>query len=269
MIINSKTALYLSCSSAPGNFGASLYNYFFNKYNINAIYLPRYSTSPKEIIYSLKSLNCSGCSISMPLKSSIIPFLDDLSDEANESKSVNTITNTNGTFKGHNTDIYGAKMALEEFKLLGNVAVYGSGSVVSSIILALKKMGVQNISIISRNALKGEEMSKAYNVNYLNSVDSLSQSYELFINATPSKLNSNLKKFIEHSSKVFDLAVAPNETEIIKYAKKVSKVTIPGIKMTKYQFQQQFFIYTNININMTEIDKVIENLFFNKNIGKL
>lgn len=263
MIINNKTALYLSCSSAPGNFGASLYNYFFKKYNINAIYLPRYSISPQEIIYSLKSLNCSGCSISMPLKNSIIPFLDDLSDEANESKSVNTITNINGIFKGHNTDIYGAQKALEDFKLLGDVAVYGSGSVVSSIILALKKMNVKNISIISRNTARGEEKSKAYNVNYLNNIDSLSKSYELLINATPAKFNSNLKKLIDHSSKVFDLVVSPNETEIIKYAKEVSKVTIPGIKMTKYQFQQQFFIYTNIKINMIEIDRVIETLFSN------
>ena len=134
MIINNKTALYLSCSSAPGNFGASLYNHFFNKYNINAIYLPRYSSSPKEIINSLKSLNCLGCSISMPLKSSIITFLDDLSDEAKESNSVNTITNSNGIFKGHNTDIFGAIMALRDFKFNGNVLVYGSGSVVSSII---------------------------------------------------------------------------------------------------------------------------------------
>ena len=55
MIINNKTSLYLSCSSSPGNFGATLYNYFFEKKNINSIYLPRFCDHPEEMVASIKA----------------------------------------------------------------------------------------------------------------------------------------------------------------------------------------------------------------------
>ena len=110
MLINNKTSLFLSCSSSPGNFGATLYNYFFEKYNINSIYLPRHCERPDEMVDSIKTLNCLGCSVSMPLKNQVIPFLDELSDDARISQSVNTIVNMNGITTGHNTDIYGVKI---------------------------------------------------------------------------------------------------------------------------------------------------------------
>ena len=260
MLINNKTSLFLSCSSNPGNFGATLYNYFFEKYNINSIYLPRHCESPDEMVASIKTLNCLGCSVSMPLKNLVIPFLDDLSDEAKISQSVNTIVNSNGNTCGYNTDIYGVKKVLEKTKVK-KVVIYGSGSVVDSIVVALKSINVDFISILSRNALMASEKSKFHNINLIENIRSISTSYDLLINATPSKYVGDLKGLFNHASMIFDLVVSPIETEIISAAKDSGKSFFTGIEMTKYQFQKQFLIYTGVDIEMKEIDYALANFF--------
>jgi shikimate dehydrogenase len=260
MLINNKTSLYLSCSSNPGNFGATLYNYFFEKYSINSIYLPRSCESPKEMLESIKTLNCKGCSVSMPLKNLVIPFLDDLSKEAKISQSVNTIVNSNGKTFGYNTDIYGVKKVLEGTKVK-KVLIYGSGSVVDSIVLALKSINVDLISIYSRNALMASKKSTLHNINLIEDINSISTSYDLLINATPSNFSGDLKDLFIHASMVFDLVVSPKDTDVISAAKDLEKSYISGIEMTKYQFQKQFFIYTGVELCINEIDQTLEVYF--------
>ena len=52
----------------------------------------------------------------MPFKKSVIPFLDELSQNPKETQSVNTILLENNLI-GHNTDIAGFELALRTFKL--------------------------------------------------------------------------------------------------------------------------------------------------------
>jgi len=253
MFINNKTSLYLSCSSKPGNFGATLYNYFFDKYDINSIYLPRSCENPEEMIESIKALNCLGCSVSMPLKNKVIPYLDELSNNAKISQSVNTIINKDGFTTGHNTDIYGATKVLESLKI-NKVIIYGSGSVVDSIVVALKILKVDSISIFARNAIMASKKSKFHKISLVENIESISSNYDLLINATPSKYVGSLKDLFNHASMIFDLVVSAEESDVITAAKNLDKSFISGIEMTKYQFQKQFLIYTGVEIKMEEID---------------
>ena len=73
--------------------------------------------------------------------------MDELSPEANESQSVNTIYSQNGKLIGHNTDISGFELGIKYSKYdVKNKIVFilGAGGVVSSIIIALKKWELQN-----------------------------------------------------------------------------------------------------------------------------
>tara|TARA_B100000787_G_scaffold169616_1_gene161376 strand:- start:512 stop:1297 length:786 start_codon:yes stop_codon:yes gene_type:complete len=260
MIINNKTSLYLSCSSSPGNFGATLYNYFFEKKNINSIYLPRFCDHPEEMVASIKAFNCMGCSVSMPLKNKVIPFLDELSEDAKLSQSVNTIVNQDGWTVGHNTDIYGVTKVLQD-AAVKKVIIYGSGSVVDSIIISLKSMNVDSISIYSRNALMAAQKSRLHNVKFLDSIRSISPNYDLLINATPAKYEGDLNILSNSVNMIFDLVVSSSETNIINAAKNLGKPFFTGISMTKYQFQKQFLIYTGIEIPISEIDNAIVDFF--------
>ena len=71
------------------------------------------------------------------LKKSVIPFLDELSPEAKESQSVNTIYYQNGKLIGHNTDISGFELGIKYSKYdvkIKKVFILGAGGVVPSII---------------------------------------------------------------------------------------------------------------------------------------
>ena len=127
-----------------------LHNYWFKKKNINAIYDKKLlnESDIENIISKVKKEEIHGLNVTVPFKKSVIPFLDELTSEANESKSVNTIYKENNKVIGHNTDIAGFELSLRHFKYDvkdKKIFILGAGGVVSSIILALKKMGTSKI----------------------------------------------------------------------------------------------------------------------------
>ena len=86
-----------------------LHNYWFKKNNINAVYDKKQieEQNIKEIISEMRNGKIDGINITVPFKQLIIPFVDELSSEAEESQSVNTIFKENNKVLGHNTDISG------------------------------------------------------------------------------------------------------------------------------------------------------------------
>ena len=70
-----------------------LHNYWINKNNIKAVYDKKKLNEDdlKNIIYEVKEKKISGINVTVPFKKEIIPFLEELTPEANETQSVNMI----------------------------------------------------------------------------------------------------------------------------------------------------------------------------------
>ena len=127
-----------------------LHNYWFKKNKIDAIYDKKKINhiDIEKIIFEVKEGKIDGVNVTIPFKKSVIPFIDKLSNEASESQSVNTIYKENNKVLGHNTDIGGFELAIrkKDFDIKGKkIFILGAGGVVSSIIIALKKMGAEKI----------------------------------------------------------------------------------------------------------------------------
>ena len=91
----------------------------------------------------------------MPFKRSVIPYLDELSLEAQNTQSVNTIYFKDNKVIGHNTDKIGFQTSIKKSKYdLCNkeILILGAGGVVSSLIFALNEMKVSKIKISNRIA---------------------------------------------------------------------------------------------------------------------
>lgn len=252
MQIDNKTRVIISCSSKPSNFGAFLYNYLFKKNNLNILYIPVKSSSSKSIVNTIKGLNVIGASISMPFKKKIINHLDKIIGDAKATKSVNTVLNKDMLI-GYNTDVYGFQKTIKN-ESLNSVAIYGTGSVVNSIINVLKKREIKKIDIYGRNHSKVKKIIK---LNNIESITNDTLNYDLFINATPVTINREIKKLIIKSKSVFDIKVSLKTTSIEDIALKKNKKIIRGIEMYKYQFIKQFYLYTKVKINKKYIDKLI------------
>ena len=146
-----------------------IHNYWIKKNNIKAIYDKKKlsSTELKGLIIKIREKNISGVNVTVPFKKEVIPFLDKLTLDAEATQSVNTILLTNDSkIVGHNTDISGFENAIKDTKynLSGKkILILGSGGVTTSIIFALYKMKVSNITLTNRTKIKAEYLQNFYN----------------------------------------------------------------------------------------------------------
>ena len=229
-----------------------LHNYWIKENNIDAVYDKKKIDEKelKNIISKIKEEKISGINVTVPFKKSVIPFLDELSPEANNTQSVNTIYLKNKKIVGHNTDIAGFELALKYLKYdvtEKEIFILGAGGVVSSIIYSLKKMKVSKITISNRTKEKAKNLKILF--EDLNIVDwGEIPNFDMIINATSLGLNENddIKLDYENigSNKLFyDVIYNPKQTQFLSKARQFSNQTENGKMMFIYQAHQAFTIW--------------------------
>ena len=136
-----------------------LHNFWFRKHNLNAQYdkLLLEKTDLNTIIQKVKTGEISGLNVTVPFKQLIIPYLEKLSPESQNTQSVNTVYLENNKLVGHNTDIAGFELAIRHIKFdtsNKNVLILGAGGVVPSVISALKNLNTKKIFLMNRTKEK-------------------------------------------------------------------------------------------------------------------
>ena len=98
----------------------NIHNYWLKTINIDAVYnkMKLEKNEIKDFINKIKQQKINGCNVTVPFKKEVIPFLDKLSIEAEQTQSVNTITFENGLLTGHNTDIVGFQKSIQFMKTI-------------------------------------------------------------------------------------------------------------------------------------------------------
>ena len=226
-----------------------LHNFWIKINNINATYEKKQINENElnSLILDIRKKNIHGANITVPFKNKIIPFLDKLSPEAENTQSVNTVYLEDDKIIGHNTDIDGFENSMKnnKYDVSGKkVLILGAGGVVSSIIFALKKMGVSEINLSNRTKSKAENLKKLF--KNLNIVDwGEIPNFDIIINATSLGLDKNdifgLDFSNLESNKFFyDIIYNPKETNFLKLAKKMGNRTENGKMMFVYQAQKSF-----------------------------
>ena len=237
-----------------------LHNYWIKKNNINAVYDKKKLDEDelKQIISEVKEEKISGINVTVPFKKTVIPFLDELSIEANETQSVNTIYLNNGKIIGHNTDAAGFELAIKYSKYdLNNKRIFilGAGGVVPSIIFSLNKMKPSKIILSNRTKEKAENLKDLF--KYVEIVNwGEMPNFDMIINATSIGLKENDEIKIDFSNigqnKIFyDVIYNPQETKLLKKANDLGHRTENGKMMFIYQAHQAFTLWHKI---MPDID---------------
>jgi len=230
-----------------------LHNYWLEQNNIDAVYDKKKldENELKNIISEVKGEKINGINVTVPFKKAVIPFLDELSPEAKDTQSVNTIYFQNGITIGHNTDIAGFELAIKYAKydvLNKKIFILGAGGVAPSIIYSLKKMKASKIILSNRTKEKAENLKKLF--KDLEIVDWGKEiiDFDMIINATSIGLNNEDEIKIDFSSigpnKFFyDVIYNPRETIFLKKAKLFGNKTENGKMMFIYQAHQSFTIW--------------------------
>ena len=242
-----------------------LHNYWIKNNGIDAIYQKQKlnENELKKFISQIREKKINGINVTVPFKKSVIPYLDELSIEAQTTQSVNTIYFKDNKVIGHNTDIIGFETSVKKSKYdLNNKEVFilGAGGVVSSIISALNKMGVSKIIVSNRTKEKANSLK-----NLFNDIEILDwgkiPNFDMIINATSLGLKKEDKinldfSLISKNKFFYDVIYNPKETNFLKIGKSLGNLTLNGKLMFIYQALSAFNIWHGLEPDIDE--KVIK-----------
>ena len=228
-----------------------LHNFWIKKNNINAFY-DKKKLEENEIenfIKNIKKKIIAGSNVTVPFKKTVIPYLDKLSYEAEQTQSVNTIIFQKNRLVGHNTDIVGFSKAIEKTNFAvknKKIFILGAGGVVPSIIFSLKRM----------------QVSEIINLKVINW--GVVPTFDIIINATSLGLkNESIELDLSNIGKdklFYDVIYNPSETKFLKKGRELGNKTENGKLMFIYQAHESFKLWHDIEpLIDEETFKLIEN----------
>ena len=222
----------------------------------------------EDAITGLRALKMRGSNVSMPNKTVVHKYLDELSPAAEMCGAVNTIVNDNGKLTGHITDGIGYMQSLKDndIDVIGKkMTIVGAGGAATAIAIQAALDGVAEISIFNRrdefwaNAEKTVEKintktnckATLYDLADLDKLkEEIADSY-LFANATgmgmkPLEGQTYIpdKSFFRKDLIVTDVVYFPRETEMLRMAKEVGCKTMNGLGMMLFQGSAAFELWT-------------------------
>jgi shikimate dehydrogenase len=119
-----------------------------------------------DAISALRGEGYLGAAIGMPHKERVAPMIDRLTDEAQRTGAVDTITRDGVQLVGHNTEVLGFRPALDE--LVGNqkmpktAVVLGAGGAARTVVHTLIAAGFLNVVVFNRHLHRAERLVKHF-----------------------------------------------------------------------------------------------------------
>ena len=139
-----------------------------------------FELSENELADFLKNRDFRGINVTIPYKEAVIPYLDEISDNAKKIGAVNTIINKNGKLIGYNTDFHGMCALIKHSGLTldgKKVLILGTGGTSKTAFAVSESLGARDIIFVSRTKKAGAvTFSEAYDFH---------KDAEIIINTTP------------------------------------------------------------------------------------
>ena len=224
---------------------------WFRENGIDASYIPIHVEAHNlgDAVASLRRLGCSGWNVTVPHKSAIIPFLDQVDEEARRMNAVNTVkVLDDGTLFGTNTDGRGFVRSLLEIgathEKIGELLVIGAGGAAAGISYALTSAGFGPITFTNRTIEKATSMSASFigsSVLSLQDAQANIGDFGLIVQTTSVGMNFAESGTpldptgISEGTTVADIIYNPLETEFLRLAREASGRTLNGVGMFVHQ----------------------------------
>ena len=242
-----------------------IHNSAFEATETNGVYLAWEveATDLAETVANIRRYQMYGINLSMPYKEQVIPYLDQLSEEACLIGAVNTVVNREGTLIGYNTDGKGFFKSLPSFKISRKrMVLLGAGGAAKAILAQAILDGVSQIAVFVRSS--SMEKTRPYLEKIQNATgfrvdlfaledvqdlqDSITQA-DLLVNATSVGMDGSSQPIptsivLPKQLLVADVIYQPFETPFLKWARNQGNQSINGLGMLLYQAAEAFKLWT-------------------------
>ena len=256
-----------------------IHNSAFEATNTNGVYLAWEVDAAElaETVANIRRYQMYGINLSMPYKEQVIPYLDQLSEEACLIGAVNTVVNREGTLIGYNTDGKGFFKSLPSFKISKKrLVLLGAGGAAKAILAQAILDGVSQISVFVRSS--SMEKTRPYLEKIQNATgfrvdlfaledvqdlqDSITQA-DLLVNATSVGMDGSFQPIptsivLPEKLLVADVIYQPFETPFLKWAKEQGNQSINGLGMLLYQAAEAFELWTGKEMPTDQIWELLK-----------
>ena len=266
-------------SSSP-----AMHNEAFAQLGLDYAYLAFEVTNEtlEDAVKGLRALQLKGSNVSMPNKTVVGQYLDELSPAAKLCGAVNTIVNENGKLTGHITDGIGYMASLKDngIDVIGKkMTIAGAGGAATAIEIQAALDGVKEMSIFNikdkfwDNAEKTIEKIRSNTEWVVNLYDlddkeklkeEIADSY-LFAQATgvgmkPLEGQSVIPdtSFLRPDLIVTDTVYAPRQTKLLEQAEEAGCKCMNGLGMMLFQGDAAFHLWTGKHMPLEHMKKVLD-----------
>lgn len=230
-------------------------NYFNQKFiseGIDAEYINFEIDDINKIMEVLSEYHeICGLNVTIPYKEQVIPFLDDIDDDAAQIGAVNVIKikkdDKNLVLKGYNTDVIGFCDSLKPMlnpEVHKKALVLGTGGAAKAVAYGLRKLGIEPTFVSRRKSaatLTYEELTK-----------STINEHKIIVNTTPLGMYPKVSespdipyRFITGLHICYDLIYNPDETMFLKKSREMGATVKNGLEMLLLQAFKSYEIWNS------------------------
>ncbi|TAK07972.1 MAG: shikimate dehydrogenase [Candidatus Manganitrophaceae bacterium] len=258
-----------------------MHNAAFDAVGLPYRYVP-FEVPPDRLEGAVKGilpLGIRGVNVTIPHKEAILPFLDQVDEEAKMIGAVNTVEVISGRLIGHNTDGRGFLESLFEMKVAlsgKRVILLGAGGAARAVAAVLAQQSIAEMVIVARTAARGKALAdrlaaispglkvSLWGADWGSPLPADPDRSTLLINTTPLGMKQEDPlpfpiHLIDSRWSVADLIYRPAETALLAAAKRAGAQVIPGLGMLLHQGVLAFEIWTGQKAPLSVMRQALQN----------
>ena len=211
-----------------------------------------------ELLTAAQRFGFAGLNITHPCKQSVLPYLDETSDEVATLRAVNTVVFKDGRRIGHNTDRSGFEESFRREMAdvrLGRVVQFGAGGGGAAVASALLRLGVGELVIIDKDETRANDLAQNMCAAFgpraraATEVSSAMDGADGLVNATPLGMarypgTALPAELLRPDLWVADIVYFPLETELLRQARARGCRTMDGGGMAVFQAAHAFRLFS-------------------------
>ena len=231
-----------------------MHNATFKRMNIDAHYVPFCVKDLEDAMRGIRGLDIRGVSVTIPFKTAVMPYLDEVDESSLRIGAVNTILNDdNGRLKGYNTDWIGLIRDLKEsLEISGKTfVILGAGGAARAAVFGILREGGIPV-ILNRTVDKGEKMARDFGCPFYPLLEIVNLKAECLINTTPVGMAPDTEKSpvgresLGNFTWVLDIIYNPLKTKLLMDAEEAGCMVLSGAGMFVHQGAEQIKIWKGL-----------------------
>ena len=247
----------------------------------NLIYVP-FSVEADRLEAAVRgayALHILGLNVTVPYKSAVIPYLEEVDELAKQIGAVNTLVRCEGGDKGYNTDMTGLKRAMESdgIYLEGeSVILLGAGGAARAVAFLCAHAGAEKVWMLNRTLERADRVAEEVNSVFgrdcvtpllLTDYDKIPKGKYVAVQGTSVGLYPDVEAavvtdsaFYEKVHTGYDLVYKPGDTKFMQLVRAGGGRAFNGLKMLAWQGILAYELWNDIVVTKEQAQNIIEKL---------